>query len=217
MSRLDTSYFSQKLALIVRDLSHYTPQEMARELVRLAKVADEAEAVKEAQPPQAQQAAEAVPSDDDMILIPRGLVGAACSAIDKKRDAPEVLKKLRRYTTGDLSAPQTQQVAEAVPFGWVQFIDGVQTQNFFRDEAALKQGESITKVCLESRHKVEYVQVFALQPAAQAAPASQVRDEKSEFEQWLFNNAPKSTYVHSAWDAWQARAALAHKPASGEA
>lgn len=59
MGALDTNYFRQKLALISRDLSHYTPQEMARELVRLAKVADETEAVKEApSAPVAPQAAE---------------------------------------------------------------------------------------------------------------------------------------------------------------
>lgn len=50
MRNLDTNYFRQKLTLVLRDLSHYTPQEMARELVRLAKVADESEAVKEAAP-----------------------------------------------------------------------------------------------------------------------------------------------------------------------
>lgn len=42
--------------------------------------------------------------DDDMVLVPRALLGAACSAVDKKRDAPETLAQLRRYTTGDLSA-----------------------------------------------------------------------------------------------------------------
>jgi hypothetical protein len=45
----DIGYVGRKLALITRDLSQYTAQEMARELVRLAKVADEGEAVKEAQ------------------------------------------------------------------------------------------------------------------------------------------------------------------------
>lgn len=45
---LDRDYFNRKLATIVRDLSSYTAQEMARELVRLAKVADEIEVVKEA-------------------------------------------------------------------------------------------------------------------------------------------------------------------------
>lgn len=45
---LDRGYFKRKLTTIVRDLPSYTAQEMARELVRLAKVADENEAVKEA-------------------------------------------------------------------------------------------------------------------------------------------------------------------------
>lgn len=45
---LDRGYVGRKLAIITRDLSHYTAQEMARELVRLAKVADESEAIKEA-------------------------------------------------------------------------------------------------------------------------------------------------------------------------
>lgn len=39
----------------------------------------------------------------DLVAVPRGLIGAACSAIDKQRDAPQVLAELRRHTTGDLS------------------------------------------------------------------------------------------------------------------
>jgi len=45
---LDRGYLKRKLATIVRDLPSYNAQEMARELVRLAKVADEIEVVKEA-------------------------------------------------------------------------------------------------------------------------------------------------------------------------
>ena len=37
--------------------------------------------------------------EGDMILVPRGLLGAACSSIDKQRPAPKVLEALR-YTTG---------------------------------------------------------------------------------------------------------------------
>jgi hypothetical protein len=48
LDHLDVSYVKRKLAVIVRDLSHYTAQEMARELVRLAKTVDEKEAAKEA-------------------------------------------------------------------------------------------------------------------------------------------------------------------------
>jgi len=48
------------------------------------------------------------------VAIPQMLLGAACSAIDKKRDGTKVLAELRRYTTGDLSqaiapAPAAQE------------------------------------------------------------------------------------------------------------
>jgi hypothetical protein len=36
--------------------------------------------------------------DDDFVLVPRGILGAACSAIDKKRDAPVLLSKLRELS-----------------------------------------------------------------------------------------------------------------------
>lgn len=49
--------------------------------------------------------------EGDMILVPRGLLGAACSSIDKQRPAPKVLEALRYYT---MNAPQ----APAVPEDW---------------------------------------------------------------------------------------------------
>ena len=53
---------------------------------------------------------------EDLILIPRGLIGAACAAIDKKRDAPQLLKTLRVYT---MTAQPVQPVQPAaVPAGW---------------------------------------------------------------------------------------------------
>lgn len=36
--------------------------------------------------------------------MPRSLIGAACSVIDRKRDESKLLAELRRYTFGDLSA-----------------------------------------------------------------------------------------------------------------
>ena len=56
-------------------------------------------------------------SDEDHVYIPRSLIHAACSAIDKKRDGEKTLAELRRYTTGDLSrqpAPDTSRLAEAL-------------------------------------------------------------------------------------------------------
>jgi hypothetical protein len=48
--------------------------------------------------------------EGDMILVPRGLLGAACSSIYKQLPAPKVLEALRYYT---MNAPQ----APAVPDG----------------------------------------------------------------------------------------------------
>ncbi len=52
-----------------------------------------------------------------MIAVPFDLVVAACSAIDKKRDAPKLLAELRRYTTGDLAraleAPAVDALSQA--------------------------------------------------------------------------------------------------------
>ena len=57
--------------------------------------------------------------DEAHVAIPQMLLGAACSAIDKKRDGTKVLAELRRYTTGDLSqaiAPAPAAVAGPVAF-----------------------------------------------------------------------------------------------------
>lgn len=56
-------------------------------------------------------------SGEDHVYIPRGLIHAACSAIDKKRDGVKTLAELRRYTTGDLSrqpAPDASKLVEAL-------------------------------------------------------------------------------------------------------
>lgn len=51
--------------------------------------------------------------DDDLVSVPRGLLGAACGAIiHKKHDAAKTLAELRRYTKGDLSRP-TAATADA--------------------------------------------------------------------------------------------------------
>lgn len=62
---------------------------------------------------QAQQA-EPVARDDDMVLIPRGLVGAACSAIDKKRDAQKVLALLRDVAMSKAAQPPAVAVPDVI-------------------------------------------------------------------------------------------------------
>lgn len=44
---LDTDYFSRKLKLVLEGIHNYTPEEMARELVRMAVTASEAASVEE--------------------------------------------------------------------------------------------------------------------------------------------------------------------------
>ncbi len=70
---------------------------------------------KAAQPP----APTAQPSNaiEDPVTVPRGLLGAACSALDFGRDAPKTLAELRRYTIGDLSQPVQQPGAEPMQGG----------------------------------------------------------------------------------------------------
>ena len=46
-ARVDAHYFHGKLSQVLRDVSSFTPQEMARALVRLACVADDREALRE--------------------------------------------------------------------------------------------------------------------------------------------------------------------------
>lgn len=54
-------------------------------------------------------AAPVAPSDKDFVLVPRDLLGAACSAIDKKRDAPVLLEKLRAITFGAAPVAPTDE------------------------------------------------------------------------------------------------------------
>lgn len=59
---------------------------------------------------------------DSLVVVPRSLLGSACSAIDKKRDAPATISELRRYTVGDLAIPsqisQKPVVWRYVPSSW---------------------------------------------------------------------------------------------------
>lgn len=49
---------------------------------------------------------------DDLVRVPRGLLGAACSAIQHDRPADKVLAELRRYTAGDLARSGQQPVSD---------------------------------------------------------------------------------------------------------
>lgn len=90
MSALDTEYFRRKMELIIRDLSHYNPQEMARELVRLAKVADESETSKEA--------AQATPEGADLPPLPEDMNTVECIQLSSI-DSPEFAELMGAYAS----------------------------------------------------------------------------------------------------------------------
>lgn len=53
--------------------------------------------------------------DEEHVAVPRGLIGAACSAIEHKREGTNTLAELRRYTFGDKSAALPQAASIALP------------------------------------------------------------------------------------------------------
>lgn len=94
---------------------------------------------------QAQQA-EPVAHDDDMVLIPRGLVGAACSAIDKKRDAQKVLALQRDVAMSKAAQPP----AVAVP-GAVDLLREMEWQHRPHDDHWHTTAGFYCPECLESQ------------------------------------------------------------------
>ncbi|MCT5823064.1 hypothetical protein LZM42_00510 [Pseudomonas aeruginosa] len=68
-----------------------------------------------------QSGIEFVYDSDELVAVPRGLLGAACHAIDKKRDAPRTIAKLREYARG-LPAP-VAQAQHSVPEGFRELLE----------------------------------------------------------------------------------------------
>lgn len=53
---------------------------------------------------------------EDLVMVPRGLLGAACAAIDRQKRSENTLAQLRRYTVGDMSQPPA---GEQKPVGFM--------------------------------------------------------------------------------------------------
>lgn len=53
--------------------------------------------------------------DEEHVAVPRGLIGAACSAIEHKREGTNTLAELRRYTFGDKSNAISSAAPTALP------------------------------------------------------------------------------------------------------
>jgi hypothetical protein len=115
-----------------------------------------------AQPAQAGEAVDA----DAIFSVLHDCMGGDISRA-RLRDAAQKVASL-----APVSAQQGAAV-DAKPYGWVQFIDGQQTQNFARDEAELENVKWVTGLSLKGEHTVEYVQVFDRPEGAAKAPAAQ--------------------------------------------
>jgi hypothetical protein len=102
--------------------------------------------------------------ESDCVFVPRDLVGAACAAIEGKRDAPKTLEQLRRYTTGDLSTPPAAPVTRGlmlVPIDPTQeMLDA--PPNAYPADALVTWNAMISKV--------------PTPPAAQPAPVQPVQE-----------------------------------------
>lgn len=69
--------------------------------------------------------------------------------------------------------------------GWLQFIDGIKTQNFARDDAELKTIKEVAGLFLTKGEQVEYVPVYFTPTALKqslAQPSSGLREATSEEE-----------------------------------
>lgn len=125
-----------------------------------------------ADPPTAHAAPQPAPifGDEDHVLVPRGLLGAACSAIDKKRDGVKTLADLRRYTTGDLSKAAPQQ-DDQKPYAYAVYFPDQPTVELVHDL------DELTDDLTNREH-----QITKLYAAPQAAPAAQGDVLESEYQ-----------------------------------
>lgn len=78
---------------------------------------------------------------NDLVLVPRGLLGSACSAIDKKRDAPKTLEALRAITMSHPAAPDSEDAAR------LDWLDSQEADvRFHRDHDLAGDGEYLIMV-----------------------------------------------------------------------
>lgn len=120
----------------------------------------------------ATQPAPAIFGDEDHVLVPLGLIGAACYAIDKKRDATKTLAELRRYTTGDLSAA-TQPAAQGMDAQLVAFIEKV--RDFKAQAVRVGSSEGQIRWDIEYGHYGDEVSAKKLPVAITKAIAAQAK------------------------------------------
>ena len=112
--------------------------------------------------------ADSQPGDKDLVAVPRDLIGAACSAIDKKRDGARTLAELRRYTVGDLSAAIT-----SAPQADSQPAPEYVGNGMFKGETIQKAAEHWANWCDRRRMNglAEFLRVVAARAPADSVTA----------------------------------------------
>ncbi|HGN0950169.1 TPA: hypothetical protein ACQTYN_001110 [Pseudomonas aeruginosa] len=84
-----------------------------------------------------QSGVEFVYDSDELVAVPRGLLGAACHAIDKKRYAPRTIAKLREYARG-LPTP-VAQAQHSVPEEFIGRLSEFLAQRGATGKALLRE------------------------------------------------------------------------------
>lgn len=141
----------EKLGREFKDcFGHITPEEALRAINTRA-----------ASPAAPAQSGEPV-NDGDLVLVERGLLGSACSAIDKKRDAPKTLKRLREVIYAP-RAPSAVMPPEA--------LDDDRTQSTFKEFRAslARLNDANTPVSIADRVMILSNATFLLDEYAPAA------------------------------------------------
>jgi hypothetical protein len=141
---------------------------------------------------------------EDPVTVPRGLLGAACHAIERKKDAPTVLAKLREFTTGTRSGYRAAPAQATMSVAFSQFLTDVMTA-----AGLLSHGKR--DKALAARLGAECMKIRSgTIPAAQATPEG--ADLRNDFEMWKSRRGEAAIYagdgqyessiVQGEWEAW---------------
>lgn len=152
----EAAHTDERLEMLIHEITGYEGEDDAyaylrralSELMEYRRVSDVAHAQQEAAPDDADEAAELLDSLIESIERHGNYSAEATLTF---------LNQIRQCLAASVAAVAP---SDAKPYGWVQFIDGQQTQNFARDEAELATVKKIAAMCIKGGQTVEYVQVF---------------------------------------------------------
>ena len=134
--------------------------------------------------------------DGEQVLADAAFIAAANPAV--------VLALIAELRAARAAVPAQAGAAEWEPCGWIQFIGGVQTQNFARDEEELTTVKHISEV-MRTEGKIEYVQVYrpaATNPPAQVPAPGELSDTEIKRQAKVWYNDPNRDIAPTREDAY---------------